>query len=445
MSGGAGSGKSMCMRWDAYMRCLAIPRYQVLILRRTMPELRRSHLQEVPFDAEKLGLGPNAWHATHNELRFPNGSKVTFGHVEDEKAVSVYLSSEYDAIYWDELCTFTQAQFLFISSRARSSKPGFRGKEVIRAGTNPIGVGAGWVKKMFIDKSVTHDELPGYDPDAYENIHSTLDDNPYLSEEYAKSLLSLPTEALRNAMRHGEWTVEGQFFQEFRPTVDGVGWHVIEHLPTFRGRPMIEVCDVVRAIDWGYSRAGNPGYCGWFAVLPDHSAILFQEYVFSETLPADAAREILRRSAGMKVSYTVADSAMMAEHSGPSIAEHFARAGISLIEADKEREAGWITMHNWLQEILDDGVNRYPRLRLLRDGAPHAIRTLPEMVVSPTNPADMVTKNVADDAADVIRYFVMSRPGRPATPGKTVDPYLMQMIRKAQIKSKAHWSPDVLR
>jgi hypothetical protein len=423
---------------------LAIPRFNVLILRRTMPELRRSHLQEVPFDAEKLGLGPGAWHATNYELRFPNGSKITFGHVEDEKTVSVYLSSEYDEIIFDELCTFTLSQFLFISSRARSSKADMRGKEIVRAGTNPIGVGAGWVKKLFIDQNVSPEELPGYNANDYENIVANLDDNPYLSDEYAKSLMSLPTDALRRAMRHGEWVVEGQFFHEFTPMLNGEPWHVIENLPTFRGRPILEVCDVVRAVDWGYSKSGNPGYCGWFVILPDHSAILFQEYVFRETLPADAAREILRRSMGMTVKYTVGDSAMMAEHSGPSIAEHFAAAGLSLIEADKSRETGWIAVHNWLQEIVDDGVHRYPRLRFLKDGVPHAIRVMPEMVVDPRNPADMTTKGVEDDPPDVIRYFVMSRPGRSATPMQDVNPAIMEMLRRAERKTKSHWAPNVL-
>ena len=31
MEGGAGSGKSICMRWDAYMRCWAVPRFTALI------------------------------------------------------------------------------------------------------------------------------------------------------------------------------------------------------------------------------------------------------------------------------------------------------------------------------------------------------------------------------------------------------------------------------
>jgi hypothetical protein len=46
--GGRGSGKSLSGRWDAHMRALSIPNFKYCILRRTYPELEKSHLIDLP-------------------------------------------------------------------------------------------------------------------------------------------------------------------------------------------------------------------------------------------------------------------------------------------------------------------------------------------------------------------------------------------------------------
>jgi phage terminase large subunit len=233
MEGGAGSGKSKCMRFDAYMRCLSIPRFRSLILRRSMPELRMSHLDEVPFDVEKLGLPKEAWHSTNFTLRFPNGSVLVFGHVEDDTTIARYLSSEWDQIQFDELTTFTLRQFLFLSSRARTTKPGLKAR--VGGGTNPIGPGATWVRRYFIDKDISLDENPGYNPEDYEAQHSTVDNNKYVDvKDYEKRLNAMGNPALVQALRHGLWVIEGAAFPEWRDIDPETHkpWHVIDRLPT---------------------------------------------------------------------------------------------------------------------------------------------------------------------------------------------------------------------
>lgn len=436
MAGGAGTGKSLAIRYDAFMRALVVPRFRAVILRRSMPELKISQLEQVPFDAHKLGLPPQAWHATDHVLRFPNGSIVKFDHYEDEQSSPRFLSSEYEAIYLDEMATFTLKQFLFIQSRARTSIPNLR--PIVRGGTNPVGVGASWVKRFFLDKNVSTEDNPGYVAANYEYIHSTVDDNTYVDlKEYETRLNSLPSEALRRALRHGEWVTEGQAFPEWREALPGgAPWHVIDQLPTYRGHSILDAphIEIVRVVDWGYSASGNPGMCLWFACLTDGSAIGFKEYVFKETLPADAAAEIRRQSEGLRVRYTVGDTAMWQEHEGPSIAEHFASAGVSMIEADKARTPGWVQLHVWLRETIDTGAAQYPRLRFLRSGCPVTIRTLPQMVLSPKDPSDIETTNVEDEGADCSRYFVMSRPGRSHE--KPADPALLWMFKEIEKKKR---------
>jgi hypothetical protein len=50
MYGNRGGGKSHCGRWDAHVRSLAHPGFNYAILRRTYPELQRTHL--IHIDAQ---------------------------------------------------------------------------------------------------------------------------------------------------------------------------------------------------------------------------------------------------------------------------------------------------------------------------------------------------------------------------------------------------------
>jgi phage terminase large subunit len=396
--GAAGGGKSHAMRWDAYLRCLAVPGYRALILRRTFPELEKTHIDRASLEAPLMGAKPKT---SDREVEFGNGAKVVFGHCQDDEAIGKHLSTEWDAIYFDELVTFTQRQFLMIASRARTSKPGV--SPVVRAGTNPGGPGAHWVREWFIDKTVDLKQFPAYKPENYAYIPATLDDNPHIDPEYEQSLLDLP-EALRRAYRYGDWDIfEGQYFSEWRkanhvgfvPIPEGVQW--------------------VRAVDWGYVK---PGWCGWFACLPEGRVILAWEYLFSQTIAAEVAKEIKRRTQalGAKVRYTVGDTAMWTPEgqTGETIAETFAKHGVPMVQADKDRVNGWQRVRHWLREAPDGK----PWLMVTPD-CPYAIRTFPAAVMDTHKPED-VDSDGEDHALDAIRYFCMSRPSPTRAEGRKV-------------------------
>lgn len=452
MEGGAGSGKSIAMRMDAYMRAMSTPGFKALILRRSFPELQLSHLQHVDFERERLGLPKDAWHKTEYTLRFKHGkdvdgrplpdSIVVFGHAENDDTISKYLSSEWEAIYFDELCTFTLRQFSFLSSRARTTIPGLR--PIIRGGTNPVGPGAAWVRRFFITKKPKPDEAPDYDPKEWLALHSTVRNNKFVDQkEYLKRLRALPSDALRKAMDQGEWVIEGQFFSEFseqRSEDDGAlrDWHRVKTLPKIGGRKLYQIpwIKIVRVVDWGYSEDGNPGVCGWFACLPDNSVICFKEYYFKTTLPKDVAEEIVRMSRGMKINMTVGDPAMFREHVGPSIAETFADNGVSMVEADNERVAGWVQLHTLLKTVLDDSTGKRPQLTFYvpetdvdgdECGVPNIVRTIPDMVIDPKNANDLLTRGVEDDGPDICRYFAMSRVGRSKEPKPAESPAVQEI------------------
>lgn len=422
--GAAGGGKSHALRMDAYMRCFAQPGYRALLLRRTYPELNDTHIERVLLEEAKfrsLGLGV-VFQKTDYKLRFANGSLLQFGHCEDDATLSKYLSTEYDAAYFDEASTFLENHFLWIGSRVRSTKPGVAA--IIRCGSNPGGIGALWLKRRFIDKDIRFEEDEAYDPKDYVFIQSRLTDNPHLGDDYRKRLLSLPSPALRRAYLYGDWSVfEGQEFEEFRThDAEGQPWHVVEELPTIDGKTITEVpwVETFRALDWGY---GENGVCLWFCCLPDGRLLVFQEWVFKGVITSKAARTIKEMSRGLRVRYTAADPRMWTKEaaSGESMAETFAKNGVPLVKADNDRMNGWQRVHAWLTETA--GEQQRPLIQFYRPGCPYLIRTLPIQTSDPKKPGDVLTKGVEDHAADALRYGLMSRPAPSLyTPRKVVVP-----------------------
>lgn len=440
--GAAGGGKSHALRWDAYMRCLTVGNYRVLLLRRTYPELENTHLEMVPMELARIDKKAPDWYLkSERKVRFPNGSVLQFGHCEDDAAVGKYLSTEYDAIYFDELVTFTEKQFLMIRSRARSTKPGV--KPVIRAGTNPGGPESHWVRRRFIWQDITAKEDPRYRPEDYVYVPATLDDNPHIDQaEYAANLESLPEELAR-AYRFGDWDIfPGQYFAEWRKTreIDGqtVGWHVgLEHVRYDPSYPRVLL------MDWGYVK---PGYVGWMVQLPEGHAYLEDEYVPVRVGPFEQGLEVGRRcrERGLKrLLYLVYDTQMETPQSdtGEPLIQTFLRglrvAGVALAgrKADKDRLNGWPRLRSWLKEAPDGK----PWLQLSPE-CRYAARTMPALVSDAHRPED-VDSDGEDHAADALRYWAMSRPALGGTIAAKKEP---PMFSLAWLKARQTATPGVL-
>jgi hypothetical protein len=418
--GRAGTGKSWALRNEAHMRCLSIPGYRALIVRRNFTELRDTHLDKCPSEAQMLGA---VWRATENTIVYANGSRLRFGHVDNDDALKLYLSSEFEWIGFDEGSTFTQYQFRFLGSRLRTVKPGV--VPLIKVGSNP---GAMWLYKVFINKNVDAeiDDWPGYNPDHFSFIPATIEDNPHQNrEEYEMRLNALPSEALRKMYRDGDWTaVEGQFFSEFISdrkllvTDEATGdvrvrivpWHVVEELPRVNGRSIAECewIDWTRAIDWGYDP--DEGVCTWFAHLPSGRMIAVMEYTFKKTLPKDAAKEIKRRSQGMRIRMTCGgpDMWMSDNQLGESIADTFAKHGISMYQANTDRVNGWVKVHEYLKDEINEGFGPRPKLQIYKTGCPLLVQTFPMAQCHPTKLGDI--KQAQDHWIDTVRYALMTRP-----------------------------------
>lgn len=391
--GTRGTGKSLQLRMDFHLRCLMIPNFHALIVRRTMPELRRSHLVFIDYEMKLLG---GVYLSGTSVAKYPNGSTLTLAHCETEADVMNFLSSQYGAIGFDELSTFSLAQFLQISSAARAPLDAPY-TAVVRASSNPLGIGSGWMYDWFVDRKVRIENFPDYVPDDYACLFSTLKENPHLDrQKYAARLGNLPKH-VRRAWLLGERVIEGQYFEDFEPgreLVEGgdtIPWHVIDDMPTINGRSFLtyQGLNIYRCLDWGFFP--DPAVCLWVAVLPNRSAIAFKERSWLKTVAKKVAEEIKRESEGMNTIETFCDPTMFMKTGQTefSIGEIMEQNGVPLTQSISRRDLLGYAIHEYLDTIIDE----WPQLRIVRAhgsyGCRELIRTLPQIQMDKGDPTKM--------------------------------------------------------
>lgn len=423
LHGPRGTGKSTILRFDAHMRAMASPGFTYLILRRTMPQLRKSHLNFIEHEMKKLG---GRYNKTENVAYYPEvdgkQSKGFFSHCETEADVLNLLSSQFDLVIFDELTTFTLDMFLKISACARVPKDCGH-SALVRAGTNPLGESTGDVMRYFISKNVSPDENPDYDPTEFHDIFVGAEDNEHLDMvQYQRRLKQLTGHA-RKAWLDGVWEIEGAYFTDFRPrmVIDGEqrAWHVIDELPKVRGKfggekSLLEQewISIYRAVDSGFYP--DPAVCLWIAVLPNGRAIVFKEDHWLSTVASDVAKKVVEQSKGMRVVDNFSDPTMFAtsNHTGLADSDYYEQNGIALTPSRNDRAAAGKAIHEWLGTIIDAA----PKLQILREGCPQLIRTLPDMQMDKTDPRKIAAGN--DHWVMALGYFCqgMTAPSVEYTP-----------------------------
>lgn len=409
LGGAAGPGKSHVSRFGAYRLCLTIPNLSVLLLRKTRPELERTHIRKMRQEQFDLGF---EWMEQAKECRFKNGAVIECGHMEDDAAVQKYLSSEYDLIIPEEAVQYPPDPLMELMSRARTSNE--RVKELggpwVWLPTNPGGPSHHLLKAFFIDKLPDIEQYPAmaktYQPDQWGYLHATLDDNPYIDPDYEQLSLSGLRKARYAQLRHGDWdAAEGTFFELFsRAThVRDISLHHPIH-------------GVIESIDWGYT---SPGCWKAYAPVGDGHWHVITEWKFKQMTPEEVALGIVKRRSEVgigKVSYVVGDPAMFAKQRGESIAETMGRFGVTIRPGDNERELGWMRVMAAYRNA-PDGV---PWLTY-DSGCSYSIRSIPALLADKNNPEDVDT-DLDDHAADTDRYFCMSRPAFTAVKQKEEPP-----------------------
>ncbi len=221
--------------------------------------------------------------------------------MENETDARKYDTTEFNYVAFDELTSFTEWQYTYLSaSRCRSKKDSGL-PAIVRAGTNPGNIGHGWTKRHFqIDTVPSSTVLKVWN--AEKNNHTLRifipalikDNEDNIDPDYINRLELLRTisESEYRAKALGDWNAyEGQVFEDFRieplPGEPPFARHVIPSVTLPSWYP------VILAIDWGF-RAMI--YALWGAITPSSQVIIFRESSRKKTLLREWASDLNRLS-----------------------------------------------------------------------------------------------------------------------------------------------------
>ena len=182
--GARGGGKSWAVRTKAKLLALHFMGIKVLIVRRTMPELRNNHIE--PLKKELAGIAK--YNTTDKIFRFPNGSTIKFGYCDNEGDLQQYQGAEYDVLFIDEAGLLQKEWIDKINACVRGTN-GFPKRTYYTL--NPGGPGHAYFKRVFVDRNFNDDE----DPDDYFFIQAKVQDNKALMKaqpKYLRELEKLP-------------------------------------------------------------------------------------------------------------------------------------------------------------------------------------------------------------------------------------------------------------
>jgi phage terminase large subunit len=401
--GAKGGGKSKGLRSIFLLRRFKYEGSHGAIFRRTYSELEGNHIR--PLFEEFPVLRPY-WHEGKKLLGLPNGSTLQFCHCNNEPDVDLYQGREFHDLGIDEAGQWTESMFRKLSGSNRSSKEGISPRCALTG--NPGGIGHTWLKRIFIEKRFNPRERPG----DYAFIQALVDDNPALIDndpDYVHKLEAEPNEALRKAYRFGDWDIfAGQFFGELR--------REIHFIPAFQIPPH---WTRFGAYDFGFN---HPAAFGWFACDEDGNVYLYRELVKAQLRVDQFSEAIKRYPETQSLSTIVAGhdcwtkKNVLKQGSAPTIAEEFLEHGITLTRAKIDRIQGASQVRSYLAwQSLANGRNK-PRFYIL-DSCPHSFGALSRMLVDPDRLEDVLKQDATegepdtgDDAYDMIRYGLMSRP-----------------------------------
>lgn len=434
--GARGGGKSWVLRLNACILCQKNPGIRVLIVRRTLEDVRKNHI--IPLRTMLSGIA--VFKQTDRTFYFPNGSVIEFQYFDSEKDATHFQGNEWDVICVDEA---TQMEELWLKMIMTSCR-GVNGyPKRIYLTCNPGGPGTQYIKRILVDRQYKADE----NPEDYEFIQALVTDNRFLMEsqpEYVSFLKSLPPK-LQAAWLRGEWTsFDGMYFEEFRTEPDiqaaiasGDSTPAEELIRQHRWTHVIRPFTprnhwpIYRSFDWGYRRPFSMGYytidddgvmyriCEYYGVqyangeaVPNEGVKWPPEEVFSRVQAFEHEHPYL---AGKKIT-GVADPAIWDAQKGISIAETAGKYGLYFTPGDHARIPGWMQCHYRL--MFDE--SGYAQFYVF-DTCKEFIRTIPTLEYDKYKSEDLCTEG-EDHIADEWRYLSVAHKIRPRLPESDYQP-----------------------
>ncbi len=283
-----------------------------------------------------------------------------------------YDSAEFGIIAVDELTK--NPETIFGTLRRRLRWPGIPGSELrFIGGTNPGGIGHGWVKKLFI--------LKEYDPNEQEKeqfhyIQAKATDNPHLDKNYLITLQSMP-EKERKAYLEGDWDIfAGQFFSKEWSRE----WNVCEPFPIPDWWPKF-IC-----LDYGYSA---PSAVYWIAISPFGQLYAYRELYGTGMTYKQLGKAVVDLTPKEeKIDFVVADPAIFSKgghqdiddepRSGADELSEGMNGRFVVIKANNDRINGWGIMRQYMSPKMYD-EKKSSRL-IFFSTCKNAIRTIPALI-----------------------------------------------------------------
>lgn len=396
--GAAGGGKTAAIVAESITLALEYPGIPINLFRRTIPELKATIIPELERQAGAYKrAGFIEWKGQDRKYVFSNGSEIILNYLDNDNDIYRYQGAEMPIIGVDELTQFPQAWVEYLLTRNRTSNPDWPVQ--FFAGTNPGGIGHGWVKARFIDPMPPETTYTQNLDDGHTVtrvfIPAKVTDHPIekFKEDYSRKLAAISDPQLRKALRDGDWDVfAGQVFSEFSREV-----HVID--------PFLIPAHWQR---WRAMDHGNNNSVGWFAQDPATERVyMYREYRESEYQTISTkARNIKQFETSDHLAFGMADPSIWAagqgsHATGKSIAQMYADEGVNWMPANNDRKAGLETVHYYLG-IAKDGL---PRLQFFSTCV-SMIRTLPSLPYD-KNKVDDVDTHADDHDYDMLRYGLM--------------------------------------
>lgn len=397
--GAGGGGKSWSLLAYAIRTCIRYPGLQAFWFRRSFPELNQSVLRTLARYGYARRLGAR-WDGSKYELRFPEGSVLTFSHAKNMQEAAALSSAEINLLILDERTTIAPDVVDFLYTRVRSGVDGVPCLGV-RSASNPGHVGHGVVKAAYVD-ATDYGEKTIVDDAGRERIFipAKATDNPYVGD-YSKTLAGIADPELRARIRDGDWSA--------MPDAAFPDWK--------QDRIVVPAFDLPAS----WARYGGMDY-GWaapsvyLAAARDGDGRLwfYRELTMVQTVEIEQARRILDANIGARMSVIAADPAMWGK-SGSALppAEQMALEGLALEPADNDRLGGKSRIHSYLAEgpacpkHRAQGWATCPLLHVLAGACPEFVRTMGNLPRDPKRPEDVDTK-APDHWYDAGRYLVMA-------------------------------------
>jgi phage terminase large subunit len=399
-----GGGKSYAVDIKAPVLALAHAGIKILILRRTYAELKQNHIDKLCA----MLIGVARYKDSDKVLIFPNGSRIFFGYCDSEGDARRYQGQEYDVIFIDEA---TQLPWEWVEKLNTSIRGVNDFPKRMYFTCNPGGVGHQWIKRLFIDREY----LPGENPEDYTFIRSgVLDNAPLMAKDpgYIKTLEALSPD-LRRAWLDGDWDgLAGAFFPEFRRDI-----HVCApfSIPSW--------WRLYRAFDYGLDALS----CVW-AAMDDHGELwVYRHLECGNLVISDAAKTIFDaqmpgEEERIVDTYIPPDMRSRSRDSGRSQDELFRDAGIYGVFASNNREAGWVSVKEWMRIMRGaDGCDA-SRLHIF-DTCNLLIKNITLLQHDMRNPNDAATEpHDITHSCDALRYLLVSHQrNAPAPPMSEED------------------------